>query len=135
MDNSNSFTISQNTSVADDWKDEYLLRLKKSFIYSTLESKCDKTDIEVISLVHKAVSYTIQRTKTIIKHMGEFTLHDGDHLFRVLNLMERLLSKETIEQLSIPGLIFQPKPTQLTSYRVLPFSVLNTTIILLKFIL
>lgn len=102
---SDSLTISESTSVADDWKDEYLLRLKKSFIYYTLESKCGNTDIEVISLVHEAVSYSIQRTKTIIKHMGEFTLHDGDHLFRVLNLMERLLSKETIEQLSIPELM------------------------------
>ncbi|MDP3667164.1 MAG: ATP-binding protein [Sediminibacterium sp.] len=102
---SDSLTISQSTSVADDWKDEYLPRLKKSLIYAALESKCGNTDIEVISLVHEAVSYSIQRTKTIIKHMGEFTLHDGDHLFRVLNLMERLLSKETTEQLSIPELM------------------------------
>lgn len=100
-----SRTISQISSDADDWKDEYLLRLQKSFIYVTLESKCGNADIEVISLVHEAVSSAIQRTKTIIKHMGEFTLHDGDHLFRVLNLMERLLIKETIEQLSIPELM------------------------------
>ena len=94
-----------NQNFADDWKDDYFPRLKKSFIYSTLESKCSNIDIETISLVHETVSYSIQRTKTIIKHMGEFTLHDSDHLFRVLNLMERLLSKETIEQLSIPELM------------------------------
>jgi len=92
-------------TVADDWKDEYLPRLQKSLIYATLEIKCGTLDTEVVTLVHSAVSYSIQRTKSIIKHMGEFTLHDGDHLFRVLNLMERLLSKETIEQLSVPELM------------------------------
>jgi len=102
---SNSLTISQMATVADDWKDEYLPRLQKSLIYATLETKCGTLDTEVVTLVHSAVSYSIQRTKSIIKHMGEFTLHDGDHLFRVLNLMERLLSKETIEQLSVPELM------------------------------
>ncbi len=38
-------------------------------------------------------------------HMGEFTLHDGDHLFRVLILMEKLLSPENIEELSVPELM------------------------------
>jgi molecular chaperone HtpG len=102
---SNTLTISKSATVADDWKDEYLPRLQKSFIYATLETKCGTTDIEVVTLVHSAVSYSIQRTKSIIRHMGEFTLHDGNHLFRVLNLMERLLSKETIEQLSVPELM------------------------------
>jgi len=102
---SNSLTTSQTATVADDWKDEYLPRLQKSLIYATLEIKCGTLDTEVVTLVHSAVSYSIQRTKSIIKHMGEFTLHDGDHLFRVLNLMERLLSKETIEQLSVPELM------------------------------
>lgn len=91
--------------MTDDHKDEFLLRLQKSFIYSTLETKCGNTDAEVVTLVHSAVSYSIQRTKSIIRHMGEFTLHDSEHLFRVLNLMERLVSKETIEQLSVPELM------------------------------
>lgn len=38
-------------------------------------------------------------------NMGEFTLHDGDHLFRVLTLMEKLLSPEKIKELSIPELM------------------------------
>ena len=37
--------------------------------------------------------------------MGEFTLHDGDHLFRVLNLMEKLLTEQTIKNLSSPELM------------------------------
>ena len=37
--------------------------------------------------------------------MGEFTLHDGDHLFRVLNIMERLLGEQNIKNLAIPELM------------------------------
>src|SRR6266496_3347452 len=37
--------------------------------------------------------------------MGEFTLHDGDHLFRVLNLMERLAPKKITDRLSVPELL------------------------------
>lgn len=91
--------------MTDDYKDEYLLRLQKSFIYETLKIKCQDKDTEVITLVDNAVSYAFQRTKTIIKHMGEFTLHDGDHLFRVLNLMEKLLTEPVIKNLSSPELM------------------------------
>jgi hypothetical protein len=89
----------------DDYKDEYLLRLEKSQLYSTLKLKCLEKDNEVVSLVNETISFAFQRTKTIIKHMGEFTLHDGDHLFRVLNLMELLLPEENIKNLSIPELM------------------------------
>lgn len=57
------------------------------------------------ALVDDAVSYAFQRTKTIVKHMGEYTLHDGDHLFRVLNLMERLIGANVIKNLSAPELM------------------------------
>ena len=89
----------------DDYKDEFLLRLQKSLIYETLKAKCHDKDNEVVTLVDSAVSYAFQRTKTIIKHMGEFTLHDGDHLFRVLILMEKLLLENTIKNLSSPELM------------------------------
>lgn len=88
--------------MSDDYKDEILLRLKKSLLYNSLVDKCSEKDSEVISLVDKTANYAFQRTKTIIKHMGEFTLHDGDHLFRVLHLMEKLLTKQNIENLSSP---------------------------------
>jgi len=91
--------------MINDYKDEFLLRLQKSLIYQTLKSNCIEKDPEVISLVQNGVSYAYQRTKTIIKYMGEFTLHDGDHLFRVLNLMEKLLSEKTIKNLSSPELM------------------------------
>jgi molecular chaperone HtpG len=69
--------------MTDDYKDDFLLRLQKSLIYTTLKNKCLAKDSDVMTLVEAAVSYSTQRTKTIIKHMGEFTLHDSDHLFRV----------------------------------------------------
>jgi molecular chaperone HtpG len=91
--------------MTDDYKDEYLLRLQKSLIYQSLRTQCLEKDSEVITLVDSMVSYAVQRTKTIIKHMGEFTLHDSDHLFRVLHLMEKLLTEQTIKQLSPPELM------------------------------
>lgn len=92
----------------DDWKAETQLRLNESLIYRTLKSKCEKDSPagdHVMSLVGDAVFSAYQRNKTIIKHMGEFTLHDGDHLFRVLNLMERLLTEQNVKELSIPELM------------------------------
>ncbi len=91
--------------MADDYKDEFLLRLQKSELYNTLKTKCESKDTDVIALVDSSVSYAVQRTKTIIKHMGEFTLHDSDHLFRVLNLMEKLIPEQTIKNLSSPELM------------------------------
>lgn len=89
----------------DDYKDEFLLRLKRSTIYTTLIEKTSDRDTEIQALVESSVSDAFQRTKTIVKHMGEYTLHDGDHLFRVLNLMERLLGANTIKNLSAPELM------------------------------
>lgn len=86
----------------DDWKSDFLPRLQKSYIYSSLVEDCNASDKEVSVLIEKAVSFSIQRTKTIIRHMDEYTLHDDIHLFRVLYLMERLLTKEVIQNLSIP---------------------------------
>ena len=91
--------------MTDNYKDEYLPQLQKSAIYTELEQKCSKKDAEVIALVDSAVEYAILRTKTIIKHMGEFTLHDSSHLFRVLYLMEKLMPESMIKNLSVPELM------------------------------
>lgn len=89
----------------DDYKDEFLARLQKSELYKALKSKCSEKDSDVIALVENTTSFAFQRTKTIIRHMGEFTLHDGDHLFRVLNLMERLIPEAVIKNLTSPELL------------------------------
>jgi len=91
--------------MADDYKDEYLPRLEKSLLYATLKERTKEKDSEVVTLVNAAVADSFQRTKTILRHMGEYTLHDGDHLFRVLNIMERLLGVKNIENLSTPELM------------------------------
>ena len=91
--------------MKDDYKEEYLARLTSSTLYKELKIKTSEKDSEVITLIDSLVSYSIQRTKTILRHMGEFTLHDSDHLFRVLYLMEKLLPNEVIEKLSTPELL------------------------------
>ncbi|MDA3927228.1 MAG: ATP-binding protein [Kiritimatiellae bacterium] len=91
----------------DDWHAETQTRLDKSDIYIALKEKCeeDAAGKQVLELVDIATIYAYQRTKTILMHMGEFTLHDGDHLFRVLMLMEKLISQEQIVKLSVPELM------------------------------
>lgn len=91
----------------DDWKAETQERLPKSAIYRTLVRKCDDdpAGVQVLSTTNDATFFAFQKTKTILMNMGEFTLHDGDHLFRVLMLMEKLLSLEKIEELSVPELM------------------------------
>lgn len=94
--------------MIDDWKMETQSRLNNSAIYKELETRCagDKAvGPSLMSLVNDVAFYSYQRTKTIISHMGEFTLHDSDHLFRVLFLMERLLSEQNLKEVSIPELM------------------------------
>jgi len=93
----------ENYKILDDWKSEYLPRLEKSYIFTSLIKDCKKSnDSDVIVLVENAVKFSINRAKTIVRHMDEYTLHDDIHLFRVLYLMERILTQETITNLSIP---------------------------------
>lgn len=91
----------------DDWHAETQTRLQKSTIFLKLRDKCkdDVAGSHVLKLVDEATIYAYQKTKTILIHMGEFTLHDGDHLFRVLMLMEKLLSPEQLNELSVPELM------------------------------
>ena len=91
----------------DDWQEETQTRLKNSKIYDTLTRKCadEASGTHILSLIDDSTYYAYQKTKTVLRHMGEFTLHDGDHLFRVLKLMEKLLSNEIIEKLTTPELM------------------------------
>ena len=90
---------------SNEWKEEYLPRLKNSLLYKQLVTNCRSKDSEVITTVDNAISYSCQRTKTIIQHLGEYTFHQVDHLFKVLELMERLITNENIKNLSTPELI------------------------------
>ena len=74
-------------------------------IYQVLKEKCADEDENLISLVDEAVSYACSKTKAIITHMRQYTLHDEEHLFRVLHLMGKLISEEQISKLSKPELM------------------------------
>jgi hypothetical protein len=91
----------------DDWRAETQTRLPRSALYRAFEKRCreDAAGSACLALVDEATFFAFQKTKTILKHMGEFTLHDGDHLFRVLTLMEKLLSPQQIQELSTPELM------------------------------
>lgn len=93
--------------ITDDWREETQTRLLKNNIYMTLKTKADSepSGQQVLALIDEATYYAYQRTKLIIRYMDEFTLHDGDHLFRVLKLMERLIPNHTLQKLSTPELM------------------------------
>ncbi|HBN06787.1 MAG TPA: hypothetical protein DD434_13525, partial [Bacteroidales bacterium] len=63
------------TDTLDEWKSEFLPRLQKSYIYSSLEQDCNVVDKEITVLIENAVAFSINRTKSIIRHMDEYTLH------------------------------------------------------------
>ena len=92
-----------------DWKTEIESRLEKSQIYKTLEHQLTATGAAIKSqqfnLLFECVDYAYQKSKLILKYMPEYTLHDGEHLFRVLYLMEKIITKERIKKLSSPELL------------------------------
>lgn len=93
--------------MSDTLYDEIIPRLKKNYIYEIFQSKCDADNggDHAKVLLKESLAYAYQKSKTIISCMPEFTLHDGDHLFNVLSLMEKILTKENIDQLYLPELL------------------------------
>lgn len=93
--------------MEDTWRDETQSQLSSSAIFKELIRKAegDPSGKQVMALVDDAVQYAYQATKTILIHMDEYTLHDGDHLFRVLKLMEKIVPSDTLKQLSVPELM------------------------------
>ncbi len=81
-------------------------KLRKSTIFAVLEEKCKKScDYDVISLVNEVYDYSKNKTKTIIKNMPQFTLHDIDHINNMLNIAAKLITKTRLTKLSIPDLM------------------------------
>jgi hypothetical protein len=94
--------------MGDTYKENILSRLKDRGIYQKLISKSSLNngiDGEVKDTIHKAVEFAYNRAKLIIKHMPEYTLHDEEHLFKVLQLMEKLIPEELLDNLNIPELM------------------------------
>ncbi|WP_309705026.1 ATP-binding protein [Siphonobacter sp. SORGH_AS_0500] len=80
--------------------------LRGNSIFKELKAKCDAIgDTNVIPLVEEVVSSSIDRMKTVVIYMRQYTLHDEVHLSRVLDIMGKLLGEENINKLSIPELM------------------------------
>lgn len=90
--------------MIDDWREEIKLRLNDSILFKQLKNKC-KDDTAPVALVEEGVFYCYQRTKTVIRHMNEYTLHDADHLFHVLNIMGRIIPNSLLNVMSTPELM------------------------------
>lgn len=92
-----------------DWNQEIESRLIKSKIYLMLRENAiaegDAIDSQVSSIVYEGVSYAYSKGKMISNHMREYTLHDAEHLFRVLYLMQKIIPEENLKKLSVPELM------------------------------
>ncbi|MFW5891620.1 MAG: HD domain-containing protein, partial [bacterium] len=91
----------------NDWRPEVNSSLNNCQLYNHLEEKCENDEYgsNVMSLVNNMAHDAYERSKLIIKHMGEYTLHDGTHIFSILNIMNKILPNKTIEKLSTPELM------------------------------
>lgn len=87
-------------------KSDFELQMEKLYLWITLEEKCKKIgDRRTPNLIFEVGEYAVLKSKAIICNMREFTLHDSVHIFNMLHIIEKLLSKDIIENLSIPDLI------------------------------
>ncbi len=56
--------------------------LSSQDIYKQLKLKCEENQqYSILSLVSDVGNFAINRLKTVIKNMPEFTLHDETHIF------------------------------------------------------
>ena len=84
----------------------FRLQMDTLYLWESLKKKCEKNrDENVISLILEVGEYAVTKLKTVICNMREFTLHDDVHIFNMLHIIEKLLSKEQIDDLSIPDIM------------------------------
>jgi len=90
-----------------NWMIEITDLLSRSALYNRLLEleKIDTGAKKAVTLVIEVCYYAYSRSKLVAKYMGEYTLHDVDHLRRVLILMEKLMPADTIIKLSVPELM------------------------------
>lgn len=94
--------------MSDIYKENILPRLEKSVIYKRLIEKIGSNRVlegEVENTIHQAIEYAYNRAKLIIKYMPQYTLHDEEHLFKVLYLMGKLIPHDLLGKLDIPELM------------------------------
>ncbi len=86
------------------------MRLTQTKIYKKLEEYANEDSIsrDLISLVDKIFEESKQIHKTVLRHMPEFTLHDEEHLIRIVEIMDRFIPISTLQNLTpleLAGLI------------------------------
>lgn len=82
------------------------LHLEQLNIWKVLLKKCKDSNCEnIIALIREVGNYSVNKLKTVIKNMSEFTLHDEVHVFNMLLIIDRLIPLNTLENLSIPDLM------------------------------
>lgn len=82
-------------------------KLESSVLYKQLKTKCAKLECgpHVLALVHEVGQYALQKSKTVIKNMPEFTLHDEDHIFDMFFIIGKLIPQKTLSFMSVPDLM------------------------------
>lgn len=82
------------------------LHLEKLNLWKVLVEKCKSNNCEnIVALIREVGNYSINKLKTVIKYMSEFTLHDEVHVFNMLLIVDKLIPLDTLEKLSIPDLM------------------------------
>lgn len=110
-------------------------RLRESPLWAALEKRAAADDAAraLLTVVQDAAKYAHDRSKMILRTLPEYTLHDGEHLFRVLFLMGKLLqfNEEALERFSAADLALciiscffhdlglAPTPQQVSSWRAM----------------
>ena len=99
-----------NDTYCNNWGGKMIKKankyLKDTEIYQILEEKCKMTeDYEVLTIVNDVYEYSINKLKAVIKNLPEFTLHDEVHIFNMLTIVGKLISKDQLSSLSIPDLM------------------------------
>lgn len=80
-------------------------QLNKLIVYQQLKCKCENNNHhEVLALVAEVGTFAVERLKTVIKNMPEFTLHDDTHIFNMLTIIGKLIPQENMKALSAPDL-------------------------------
>lgn len=87
-------------------KSDFELQMEQLYMWKLLEEKCRKNgDRRTPALIFNVGEYAVLKSKAIIRYMKEFTLHDSVHMFNMLHIIEKLLSVDIMDSLSIPDLM------------------------------
>lgn len=78
------------------------MAIKDSSLYKRLAEAATRDPVvnRLLVCVDDCFEDAVNRTKSVIKHMPEYTLHDEVHLLRVVDIMSHLIPRRTMERLT-----------------------------------